>query len=170
MMQAVLIRGSPEYFESLHSMSLSGINRASAEKLRTCHDTDASRIEMRDVERRVAGIDTISSTRDGGSGVATPHPHFAQEAELLHLRSRVGDLESDLRITREELGRARQLLQHDREASVGVSRDVEMMQRRFAGQVEEMQAMLAQSERARRELEAQVRNIPIYPITMLYYS
>ncbi len=96
----------------------------------------------------------------GGYGrapdVASAAAQYSQDAEVLRLRSRVNDLENDVRMTRDELGRTRQLLDHDREASLSYVREIDTLQKKYSEQIVELQGLLNQSEKAHRELEMQV--------------
>ena len=89
---------------------------------------------------------------------------FSQDAEVMRLRSRVNDLENDLKMTRDELGRTRQLLDHDREASLSYVREIDTLQKKYSEQIVELQSLLNQSEKVRRELEIQVRQSTFAPL------
>ena len=149
----MLIRGSPEYFESLQAIASSGARPGPS--YGSGRDMDRS-LNRRDVERgasHIGGGDAAYARAQEGSAAA----QYSQDAEVLRLRSRVNDLENDLRMARDELGRTRQLLDHDREASLSYVREIDTLQKKYSEQIVELQSLLGQSEKVRRELEMQVR-------------
>jgi len=81
----------------------------------------------------------------------------ASDSEIARLRSRVGELESELTICRDELQRTRALLDSDKMSSMRYVKEIDTVQRRTTEQGMELQNMLNQSEQARRELELQVQ-------------
>ena len=163
--QAVLIRGSPEYFESLQAIASSGARLGPT--YGSGRDMDRS-LNRRDVERGASHISSGDASAaygraptDAGSAAV----QYSQDSEVLRLRSRVNDLENDLRMTRDELGRTRQLLDHDREASLSYVREIDTLQKKYSEQIIELQSLLNQSEKIRRELELQVclGRVPLPP-------
>eukprot|EP00285_Hemiselmis_virescens_P005732 CAMPEP_0173383226 /NCGR_PEP_ID=MMETSP1356-20130122/5773_1 /TAXON_ID=77927 ORGANISM="Hemiselmis virescens, Strain PCC157" /NCGR_SAMPLE_ID=MMETSP1356 /ASSEMBLY_ACC=CAM_ASM_000847 /LENGTH=226 /DNA_ID=CAMNT_0014337979 /DNA_START=13 /DNA_END=693 /DNA_ORIENTATION=+ len=78
------------------------------------------------------------------------------DSELSRLRLRNNELESENKLTKDELHRTRQLLDHDREASLRYVQEIDTLQRKYAEQIMELQGMLNQTDQARTELEAQV--------------
>jgi len=79
-----------------------------------------------------------------------------QELELQRLRSRLGEVESELTMCKDELQRTRSLLDSDKMSSMRYVKEIDSVQRRNTDQIMELQNMLNQSEQARRELELQV--------------
>jgi hypothetical protein len=152
------MRGSPEYFESLQAITSSNPSSRDGSSFESGRDMDRS-VNHRDLER--VGGDGRPSP-DGGDGrfhgrmpdVATA-AHYSHDAEALRLRSRIKDLENDVRMTRDELSRTRQLLHHDRGASLKYVREIDTLQKNYSEQIVELQGLLNQSEKVRHELEIQ---------------
>jgi chromosome segregation ATPase len=78
---------------------------------------------------------------------------------MMRLRTRVHELESELTICRDELGRARNLLEQDKDNSARYVRELDVVHRKHQDQVLELRGMLNQSEQARRELEIQNQSL-----------
>ncbi len=151
-----MIRGSPEYFESLQAIASSS-SRAGP-SFGSGRDMDRS-VNRRDVERGASHMGGDGGGYGRAPDVASAAAQYSQDAEVLRLRSRVNDLENDVRMTRDELGRTRQLLDHDREASLSYVREIDTLQKKYSEQIVELQGLLNQSEKVRRELEMQVHSI-----------
>ena len=161
-MQAVLIRGSPEYFESLQAMvSSSTMARPAGSAFGSGRDAD--RGMKRELERSTNNMSSESYS-SGRALEMTGTTSFSQDAEVMRLRSQVNDLENDLKMTKDELGRTRQLLDHDREASLSYVREIDTLQKKYSEQIVELQSLLNQSEKVRRELEIQVRHSTFAPL------
>jgi len=77
----------------------------------------------------------------------------ATDGDVMRLRGRVHELESELTICRDELGRARNLIDSDRDNSARYVRELDVVHRKHQEQTTELRNMLNQSEQARRELE-----------------
>jgi hypothetical protein len=68
--------------------------------------------------------------------------------------------EGDIEICKDELSRTKALLEQDKAASMRYVKEIDVLQRKNAEQVMQLQALLNQSEQARRDLEIQVRVDP----------
>mmetsp|Transcript_30669 Transcript_30669/g.71662 ORF Transcript_30669/g.71662 Transcript_30669/m.71662 type:complete len:374 (+) Transcript_30669:3-1124(+) len=99
---------------------------------------------------------SIGDQRLSTSASAIP---TAADGDVLRLRGRVHELESELTICRDELGRARNLLDQDKDNSARYVRELDMVHRKHQDQVAELRHMLNQSEQARRELEIQNQSL-----------
>ena len=71
-------------------------------------------------------------------------------------RARSTGVEGEIEICKDELSRTKALLEQDKAASMRYVKEIDVLQRKNAEQVMQLQGLLNQSEQARRELEIQV--------------
>jgi hypothetical protein len=106
----------------------------------------------------------------GQRGAPTPFLSRSMDALSLLSQSLGGSMDragrssgADIEICKDELSRTKALLEQDKAASMRYVKEIDVLQRKNAEQVMQLQALLNQSEQARRDLEIQVDPSPTLP-------
>ena len=83
---------------------------------------------------------------------------YSAEAEVGRLRNRVSELEAENVRTKEEVLRAHEVLEIERQSNLRFGEEVNAMQRKYEDHIRELQMLLEQNEQVRRETEAQLQS------------
>jgi hypothetical protein len=103
------------------------------------------------------------------SGAPTPFLSRSLDAQSLLSQPLGGSMdragrssgaEGEIEICKDELSRTKALLEQDKAVSMRYVKEIDVLQRKNADQVMQLQALLNQSEQARRDLEIQVNSPP----------
>jgi len=118
-----------------------------------------SRTEIR-MEQHSSSQYTMSRSMDGRglsmSTSAIPGGASINDSEMARMRLRIGELESELTICKDELSRARNLIDADKDTSMRYVKEIDSVQRKNQDENLNLRGMLNSSEQARRELEIQL--------------
>lgn len=105
---------------------------------------------------------SLNSYRSDASGsrfaVEDRGAQYSLEGEVQRLRNRVSELEAENRLTKDELQRARTLVDHERESGLHYVQEMDMMQRKYSDHISELQHLLEQNEGLRRDTEVHLQS------------